>query len=236
MVPPVTGSFAERTPRQLLELCRERAFSGWIEVRVPGHAIVIRLSSGEIETFGDLGGEVPESFYEWSEGEYVLHQQMVAFDGHLTDETELHGLLHEHWPLDVVHFCEDSGLTGSVELRCGLRHLEMQFEAGTLQAIQLGGRHDADIDEAWDWRIGEFIIRLRSIFEPAEIPAEGSGTHFLKVVEVALTKLLQAAEREGEATLPIPLVRRKARPKREQTVRIYYVFQDQMADPDPGRS
>lgn len=248
MFAPVQGDFVERTPIDLLKACEEKRFTGLIEIDGAALHGSVLMRAGEVSSLQLQGaeGDALDAFLSLQQGRYTLRQHMPTLDGSLTTEPIVRGSLAEHGPADVLRFCESGGLTGQVRMASAGRRLEVFYEAGAMTAITVDGRSDADLDQAFRWRVGDFAITARPAFEAPKRPDE-SGLHFLSVVEVALGKVIDKAERVREERdtqqRPIPLVtkrRRKTEPPKApdpaRTVQIYFledVVPDRPSQPPP---
>ena len=243
---PVQGDFQERAPVDLLRLCEEKRFTGLIEIEGAQIRGSVLMRAGEVATLQLQGapGDALEAFLTLQEGRYTLRQHVATLDGGLSSESVVRGSLAEHGPTDVLRFCEATGLSGQVRMSSGGRRLEVHYDAGVLTTIAVDGQSDADLTQAFAWRAGEFAISARAVFDPPRRLDE-SGLHFLSVVEVALAKVVETAEkvRESEPVQrPIPLVTRRRRgapppppTERDRTVQIYFL-QDVVPDAPPPAS
>jgi len=243
---PVQGDFKKRPPIDLLKDCEEKRFTGLIEVEGADLRGSVLMRGGEVSSLQLQGaqGDALDAFLGLQEGQYVLRQKMPTLDGSLTAEAVVRGSIAQHSPADVLRFCEGAGLSGQVRMTSGGRHLEVFYEAGAMTAITVDGKSDADLDHAFRWRVGEFVITARPAFAPPK-PIEESGLHFLNVVEVALAKVIDKAEAVRERDTqqrPIPLVtkrRRKTEPPprdTQRTVQVYFledVVPDRPSQPPP---
>lgn len=246
MFAPVQGDFRERPPIDVLKDCEEKRFTGLIEVEGAELRGSVLMRGGEVSSLQLHGakGDALDAFLGLQEGRYVLRQKMPTLDGSLTAEAVVRGSLAQHGVADVLRFCEGAGLTGQVRMSSGGRHLEVFYEAGAMTAITVDGKSDADLDQAFRWRVGEFAVTARPAFAPPK-RIEESGLHFLNVVELALGKVLDKAEAVRERDTqqrPIPLVTKRRRQTEplpidtSRTVQVYFleeVVPERASQPPP---
>lgn len=246
--PLVHGDLAEQGPIDLLKLCEETRFTGLIEVAAKGLGGSLQLRGGEIETMAleGVAADPLDAFLALTAGRYTLRQQMPTLEGGLSNDRLVRGSIANHSPADVLRFCEGAGLTGEARLSSGKRRVEVLYEAGQITTIKLDGKTDADLEEAWGWTTGEFVVTARPLFEEKrEAPRPDETGQFLRVVQVALTKVMEGAQKVRERTdtqqRPIPLVTRKKRapaPRADQTVQVYFledvVPETSLSEPAPS--
>jgi hypothetical protein len=99
------------------------------------------------------------------------------------DEHERRGSLAVHVPADLMTYCEQAGLTGSLEMRNAGKVVEVVYEFGELLAIRIDGREQTDLAEVFAWDEGSFRIELRTpsdarsrLPEPVSLkPPEGAA-------------------------------------------------------------
>lgn len=243
---PVQGDFKERPPIDLLKDCEEKRFTGLIEVEGADLRGSVLMRGGEVSSLQLQGasGDALDAFLSMQEGRFVLRQKMPTLDGNLTGEAVVRGSLAQHGPADILRFCEGAGLSGQVRMTSAGRRLEVFYEAGAMTAITVDGKTDADLDQAFRWRVGEFAITASPAFAPAKRLDE-SGLHFLGVVELALQKVIDKAEAVRERDTqqrPIPLVTKRRRkseappPDPQRKVPVYFlddVVPDRPSQPPP---
>ncbi|MBI2891915.1 MAG: DUF4388 domain-containing protein [Deltaproteobacteria bacterium] len=233
MFPLVHGELAERGPIDLLKLCEEKRFTGLIEIAAGKLGGSLQLRGGEIETIALEGAAADplDAFLALTAGRYTLRQQMPNLDGGLSNDPIVRGFIADHGPADVLRFCEAAGLSGEVRLSSGKRRVEVLYESGQMTTIKVDGKTDADLEEAWAWTSGEFEVTARPLFEATrEEPVADETGQFLRVVQVALAKVIDRAQKVRELTdtqqRPIPLVTRKKPPpppRADQTVQVYFL-------------
>ncbi len=186
--------------------------------------------------------------------DYEVHQRLPDLPVSRGGDLEKRGSLAVHVPVDLMSYCEHAGLTGVLELSHEGRKAEAFYQAGELTAIELDGSEISDLQEVFGWEQGRFRIRLdpevheRFSQVPDEVELEtgetssykGKGestSKFLRVVEMALTDVLNESERARSPTRTSPPLppppRRRPRPtsvpaprlkdRKDQTVRLIYL-------------
>ena len=216
------------------------------------------------------GADAVEAFLALRSGHYELVQRLPPLPVSTGDDTMRTGSLAVHVPADLMNYCETAGLTGVLELVRRGRRAEVVYDAGELVGIRLDGKDDADLQDVFAWEDGTFRIEARAAAPEVEVEidlepeaggarpksdpaqkakarAEDTGQHLLKVVEVALTSIVQDREKRRSPTrtsppLPPPPRARTApsttpppnRPKkRKGTVRVVYL-RAEPAEPQPS--
>lgn len=247
MLAELVGRLSQRSPAALLRLCEERRFSGEIEFEAPGSKGALRILGGFVEDGRlDAGGDAVETFLGLPDGRFRLRQRLPTPAGGFVDEPVCGGPIGPHLPAELLRFCETVGLTGTLSLANGGRHVQVAYRLGEIDSISLDGRTEADLQEAWGWTVGEWTISSEPFVEP-RTPArpDETGRQFLDVVEHTLSAILSQAQQ----ALPPPrreslaaAIRRRTDdtasrrielpplstslpppPRMEPTVRIYYL-------------
>src|SRR5206468_3639081 len=147
-------------------------------------------------------------------GHYVVHQRLPTLPVSHGDDDHRNGSLQVHVPADLMNYCEQSGVTGTLKLVREGNLAELVYDAGELLAIRLDGKEDADLSSVFAWDEGSFDIAVgkdvaalvpESLRAPAQDdPSErepttqfvrpksdDTGKLFLKVFEVALTDVVE---------------------------------------------
>jgi hypothetical protein len=255
----------------MLDVLREietRRITGRLRFTAEGKTGDVAIVAGQIaldqETMKD-GGDPVEVMLKLRRGHYVVHQRLPSLPISHGDDDHRSGSLEVHVPADLMNYCEQSGVTGTLRLQREANLAELVYDAGELLAIRLDGKEDADLSAVFSWDDGSFDIdvgRDVKALVPKSVPppvaddssereptthfvkarADDTGKNFLKVVEVALTDVVETRERvrpkshTSPARAPAPSVRPPpaAMPKmtaptkrrRENTVRIAYLAGD----------
>lgn len=222
--------------------------------------------AAEQATLAD-GVDAVEAFLALRSGTFELFQRLPPLPVSTGDDTSRTGSLAVHVPADLMNYCESAGLTGVLELVRRGRRAEVVYDGGELVGIRLDGKDDADLQDVFAWEDGTFRIEARSAApeieveveldldrpksDPAARPApdrkDDTGQHLLRVVEVALTSIVEDREKRRSPTRtspPLPSApKARAVPstlpppnrpkKRKGTVRVVYL-QGQPAQPPPS--
>lgn len=215
----------------------------------------------------ESGVDAVEAFLELRGGTFELFQKLPPLAVSTGDDTMRTGSLAVHVPADLMNYCEDAGLTGVLELVRRGRRAEVVYDEGELVGIRLDGKDDADLQDVFAWEDGTFRIEARSAApeievdvhveeerpksDPAAKPAakrnDDTAQHLLRVVEVALTSIVEDREKRRSPTRtspPLPTTpKARAAPsttpppnrpkKRKGTVRVVYL-QAEPAKPLPS--
>lgn len=265
--PALAGEIpAEGVLATLLQI-EERRISG--RLRFTTSADDGTSQSGEVELVaGQLalsqtalpdGADPVERLLALRSGRYVVHQRLPALPVSQGDERHKRGSLAVHAPSDLMGYCERAGLTGTLRLLREGSLVEMVYEAGELLGIRVDGQESAELSHVFSWEDGRFEIGVGGdvrALVPEEEPEDPSerepttvfvrarphetGKHFLRVVEVALSDLLEHREKalhksKGQTSVaPPPDVRPRIpselppprRPRGDGTVRVLILAPD----------
>jgi hypothetical protein len=189
----------------------------------------VELIAGQIALDQDPlpdGTDPVERLLALRAGTFTVHQCLPALPISQGDERIKHGSLGVHIPADLMNYCEQSGLTGTLRLDRDSEHVELVYEAGELLAIRLDGRDDADVSHAFGWNEGSFRIEVNdkarglvpdvTESDSSEPPTAREPTtqfvrpkrddtgQFLRVLEVALSTIVESRERARPSTGPAP--------------------------------
>ncbi len=226
----------------------------------------VELIAGQIALDQDPlpdGTDPVERFLALRTGTFSVRQCLPILPISQGDEFIKRGSLGVHVPADLMNYCEQCGLTGTLCLDRDGERIELVYEAGQLLAIRVDGREDADVSHAFGWNEGSFRIEVNDkarglVPEVAESgdsepPAarepttqfvrsrrDDTGRQFLKVLEVALSTIVESRERARpsagpaparapvKSVRPSPAIITPAPPKRERepTVRVVYLKPD----------
>ncbi len=175
------------------------------------------------------GSDPVEALLALRGGTFVVHQRLPPLPVSVGDDGHRTGSLAVHVPADLMNYCEQAGLTGTLQLRREGELVELVYESGELLAIRIDGREGADLSHVFGWDEGRFEIRVgrdvRSLV-PDGVPSRASeddaaerepttqfvrpkasddtGKHFLKVFEVALTDIVATREKARPAARTSP--------------------------------
>ncbi|MEM9193049.1 MAG: hypothetical protein AAGF12_27995 [Myxococcota bacterium] len=199
----------------------------------------------------DDGDDPVEAFLALREGEYSVHQRLPVLPVSKGDDHSRRGSLAVHVPADLMNYCERAGLTGTLQLSQDDRKAEVVYDRGALIAIRVDGSEDDDLHEVFSWEDGKFVITASPevpLLDIEELPEEedpvereptlprirrdDTGQNFLKVVEVALTSILEEREKRRSPTRtspplpPAPKARKSDRApgkRKDPTVKVIYL-------------
>ncbi|WP_053238232.1 hypothetical protein [Sandaracinus amylolyticus] len=231
----------------------------------------VELIAGQIALDQDPlpdGSDPVERLLAMRGGIFVVHQRLPVLPVSQGDDRHRVGSLSVHVPADLMNYCEQAGLTGTLKLDHEGERVELVYEAGELLAIRVDGREDGDLTHVFGWDSGRFEIavnaKVRTLIP--ELPAEearkalesddfearepttqyvrprnpeDTGKHLMKVLEVALTTIVDQSERARPARVsPARGASKSVRPRpatmpalnaprrREPTVRVVYLKPD----------
>jgi hypothetical protein len=226
----------------MLDVLREieaRRISGRLRFTTGGKSGTVAVVAGQIaldqESMED-GSDPVEVVLKARSGHYVVHQRLPSLPVSHGDDDHRNGSLQVHVPADLMNYCEQSGVTGTLKLVREGNLAELVYDAGELLAIRLDGKEDADLSAVFAWDEGSFDIKVGKDVQalvPGSIRApepedpserepttqfvrprhEDTGQHFLKVVEVALTDVVATRERvrpkarTSPPRAPVPSIR-----------------------------
>lgn len=228
----------------------------------------VELVAGQVAMDQDPlpdGSDPVERLLALRGGHFVVHQRLPPLPISKGDDRVRTGSLAVHVPADLMNYCEQGGLTGTLTFEHQGERVELVYEAGELLAIRVDGREDGDLSHVFGWDDGTFWLEVNAqarmlvpeMDEDEELDEEPSarepttqfvrqrpedtGRQFLKVLEVALTTIVDQRERARPSTRmsPIRSATKSVRPrpvtmsappaskrKREPTVRVVYLKPD----------
>jgi hypothetical protein len=225
----------------MLDVLREieaRRISGRLRFSTDGQTGDVAIVAGQIALDQDPmpdGSDPVEVVLKARKGHYVVHQRLPTLPISQGDDDHRNGSLAVHVPADLMNYCEQSGVTGTLKLAHDGELAELVYDAGELLAIKLDGKEDADLSGIFAWDEGSFDIKVGKDVhtlvpmslrapepdDPTERepttqfirPREDTGQHFLKVFEVALTDVVETRERvrpkkvTSPPRMPVPSIR-----------------------------
>lgn len=193
----------------------------------------VELVGGQIALDQDAlpdGTDPVERLLSLRGGLYVVHQRLPPLPVSHGDDRERTGSLAVHVPADLMNYCEQAGLTGTLALQHRTERVELVYDAGELLAIRVDGREDGDLEHVFGWDDGTFRIevnaRARTLVPELEVDDEededepsarepttqfvrprsdDTGQHFLKVMEVALATIVEKREQARPSSRMSPL-------------------------------
>jgi hypothetical protein len=234
----MSGEIPEGGILDVLREIESRRITGRIVFSSPSDALKgeVEIAAGQIaldQTPMKDGADPVEVLLKMRGGHYVVHQRLPPLAVTHGDDDHRSGSLEIHVPADLMNYCEQGGLTGTLSFRRQQQHAELVYEAGELLAIRLDGQDDADLSDVFAWPDGMFDIvvgqNVRALVpsEPpqpaAPPPAEDdprdrepttqfvrprkpdeTGKSFLKVFEVALKDVVATREKARPAKRTSP--------------------------------
>lgn len=266
--PAMSGEVPVEGMLDVLRQIEERRISGRLRFTAKnekgqGETGEVELVAGQLALSQDPlpdGTDPVERLLELRGGIFVVHQRLPPLAVSQGDEQNKRGSLAVHAPSDLMTYCENAGLTGTLRLINAGSLVDMVYEAGELLGIRVDGHDDADLSHVFSWEDGRFEIGVgrdvRSLVPGAapEDPsdrepttqfvrpgANDTGQHFLKVLEVALTDIVDRRERAQhkgrgqQSSAPQPSVRprpptlappRERKVRRDATVRVVILGND----------
>lgn len=245
------GSLEAQPPTELLVNIEQQRTSGELHFESAGDAGVVTLIAGmlaEEQPRTDQGADPVDLLLSASAGTFQLFQKLRPLPGAHGSDSLKTGALSQHPPAELMNYCEEGGLTGSLLLTREHKRAEIHYRAGELEVIRVDGSDEGDLHDVFAWTDGAFTVRLGSS-DPGETahgarqPAapgtdpEQAEVGFLNVVEVALTSILDQRDKQrpkAHSVPPMPAapkVRQSVSgshpslqpPKREPTVKVIYL-------------
>ena len=189
----------------------------------------VELVAGQLALDQDAlpdGTDPVERLLALRSGHFVVHPRLPALPISQGDDLSRSGSLAVHVPADLMNYCEQSGLTGTLVLARERERVELVYEHGQLLAIRVDGRDDGDLSHAFGWNDGTFRIAVNAkartlvpqLVEEDEDPTarepttqfvrprtarDDTGRQFLKVLEVALTDIVAKREQARPRAAPL---------------------------------
>lgn len=179
--------------------------------------------------------EAMERLLQLEVGEYRFTPALPPLPMSRGDDRTREGRLGVHAVADLMSYCEECSLTGSLSVRRREREARLGYVRGELVDIRVDGKERDDLFAVFEWEAGEFRIELAEAEAAAgedwsiraeELRPESAAP---PSVEVSLEQIVEEGRTRRPSTLPPPKVgagERKTRP--DATVRIVY-----LGAPDP---
>ncbi len=231
------------TPEGVLPILKDieaRRTTGVLRFASNGTRAELRLMAGQLDAEQpalDDGSDAVEAWLALKTGEYEVLQQLPPLPVSQGDGVVRTGSLAVHTAADLMQYCEAAGLTGTLAFERHGRRAEAFYDRGDLTGIQVDDA-DADVNEIFGWEEGTFAIAATpeapalaaSEPPPAAVKADPDADAFLRVVEVALSTILDEREKRRPArsdTTEASKLRTSmpgvpSKREREATVRIVY--------------
>lgn len=261
-IPVLRGEISSEGILSVLSELEARRTTGVLVFESGRTAGEVALVCGQIASDpGELGGndDPLETLLALRNGRYAVYQRLPSLPVSQGDADVRRGSLLVHVPADLMNYCEHAGLTGLLRLERETSRAEIYYDRGEIKSIVYNGRVDGEVSEVFGWDEGAFTIEawpeppiLRGPSEVPEDPFESqptiprlprvddTGRFFLRVVEVALSRIVEDREtrrppvRTSPPRPPLPAPRKheslpppslppRARPRRDPTVKIIYV-------------
>lgn len=210
------GVITEDGVLSILRTVEERRVTGVIRFSYDGGQGEVVLTFGNL-AMDDESIDHPEDPVErllaLRSGSYEVWQQLPTLPISGGDSARRHGSLEVHVAADLMNYCERAGLTGRLALKSRGREAQIHYDRGDLLLIRFDGEEADDLNEVFGWTDGEFVIDTDvpdlavtadtiEDFIVAAQPAQSStsdGQALLKVVEVALSSILEDREKHRPA-------------------------------------
>jgi hypothetical protein len=261
--PVLSGDITAEGVLPLLATIEKRRTSGVLRFESSSGSGEVVLVAGQLaEEQPEIGtGDDPvEVLLGLTDGTYIVEQRLPMLPVSKGDDHHREGSLSVHVPADLMNYCERAGLTGILGLERDDRKAEIVYDRGELIAIRVDGSADDDLHDVFSWEDGTFSIGAFSEAPPIQVdlaelepfeeddPSEREptmklrrrredGASFLKVVEVALSTILEEREKRRSPTrtsppLPPPMSTRRpesvppradSRPRKDPTVKVIYL-------------
>lgn len=264
-IPVLRGEISPEGILPVLSEVEERRTTGVLVFEAGALEGEVALVCGQVASDpGELGekDDPLEVLLTLRRGRYAVYQRLPSLPVSQGDADARRGSLSVHVPADLMNYCEHAGLTGLLRLESAPSRAEVYYDRGEIQSIVYNGRVDADVGEVFGWDDGTFVVEawpeppiLRGPSAIPEDPFESqptiprlprideTGRFFVKIVEVALSRIVEDRESRRPPvrtspprpplpsprkhdSLPPPAVRPIAKPRRDPTVKIVYVAPD----------
>lgn len=237
--PAMSGAIDDDGVLQILVDIEKRRTTGVLHFKAEGVEGELELVAGQpaVDQKELADGRDPvEVFLGLRNGSYEVFQRLPILPVSKGDAKHREGSLNVHVPADVMNYCERAGLTGTLVFENEGRAALAIYDRGELTAIRVEGSDDAALHEVFSWEDGTFRVEAHSeppplpvdlgeLEEIEEDPTEREPTirwqrkatepgQFLRVVEVALTSIIDEREkrrspsRTGPPMPPQPASRR----------------------------
>ena len=183
--PVLSGEIPHDGVIDVLREIEQKRITGKIRYLIGDESGEVELSAGQIALDQDplpSGADPVEAVLAARSGMFAVHALLPPLAVSQGDEHERRGSLAVHVPADLMTYCEQAGLTGSLEMRNAGKIVEVVYEFGELLAIRIDGREQTDLAEVFAWDEGSFRIELRTpsdarsrLPEPVSLkPSEGA--------------------------------------------------------------
>lgn len=219
--PAMSGEIPDGGMLDVLREIETRRITGRLLFSTGGQTGDVQVIAGQIALDQDAmpdGTDPVEVVLKARKGHYAVHQRLPTLPISQGDDDHRNGSLAVHVPADLMNYCEQSGVTGTLKLLREGKQAELVYDAGELLAIRLDGKEDADLSDVFAWDEGSFDIAVGKDVEALVPPSlrahepedrserepttqfvrprsDDTGKSFLKVFEVALTDVVATRER-----------------------------------------
>jgi len=163
--PVLSGEIPHDGVIDVLREIEQKRITGKIRYLIGDESGEVELSGGQIAMDQDplpSGADPVEVLLAARSGMFAVHALLPVLAISQGDEHERRGSLAVHVPADLMTYCEQAGLTGSLEMRNDGRLVEVVYEFGELLAIRIDGREQTDLADVFAWDEGSFLIALRT--------------------------------------------------------------------------
>jgi hypothetical protein len=145
----VQGSLAQVSLPQILAECHAHLVTGIITVRGPAGVGTIELRAGAVERAlcgAHRGRAAIETLTALREGVFEISQRLPVpdDDGRLAPAAELRGELGDLSLADLLRYCEDHALCGTITLIQDFDRGQIELRAGEIVSVELNGHRDEE--------------------------------------------------------------------------------------------
>lgn len=172
--------------------------------------------------------EAMERLLQLEAGEFHFTPALPPLPMSRGDDRVREGRLGVHAVADLMAYCEDAGLTGTLSVRRREREARLGYFRGELVDIRVDGQAHDDLMAIFEWEAGDFRIELTET-SPAEenwaIRSEELRAEAPPLaVEVSLEQIVEEGRNRRPSNLPPPKVRASERkPRPDATVKIVFL-------------
>jgi hypothetical protein len=172
--------------------------------------------------------EAMEQLLQLEKGDFQFTPALPPLPMSRGDDRAREGRLGVHAVADLMAYCEECGLTGSLSVRRRQREARLGYTRGELVDIRVDGEAQDDLLAVFEWESGEFRIELADerpaeddswAIRPEQLSAEAAPL----AVEMSLDQIVEEGRSRRPSNLPPPQLKSDRKPRKDATVKIVFL-------------
>ncbi len=181
-VPVIAGEIPEEGIIPLLSTIEHQRTTGVLRFTNGMRAGQVNLIRGQIgldQTILPDGADPVETLLACTHGDFEVFQCLPTLPVTGGDENERTGSLEVHAPADIMNYCENAGLTGTLTFEQYPAKSEMIYDRGEIHSIRL--EYLDDLNEVFAWEEGAFRVAAHTTAPVYDPEPEGPPTEKFKI-------------------------------------------------------